>query len=72
MAIRGSVEKFYAVGGRWLCMGALTVMYRDGQGTEVNNEKAATGSTKLPCYGTLKIELAELCLSYDCSKLNTQ
>ncbi len=52
----------------------LGQMYRDGQGTEVNNEKAAYWLNKATLQGSpkAKIELAELCLSYDCSQLNTQ
>jgi hypothetical protein len=52
----------------------LGQMYRDGQGTEINNEKAAYWLNKATLQGNpkAKIELAELCLSYDCSKLDTQ
>ncbi|MEL7386966.1 tetratricopeptide repeat protein [Pseudoalteromonas gelatinilytica] len=52
----------------------LGQMYRDGQGTEINNEEAAYWLNKATLQGNpkAKIELAELCLSYDCSKLDTQ
>lgn len=51
----------------------LGQMYRDGQGTQKSLEKAAYWLNKATQQGNLKakIELAELCLSYDCSNLNT-